>query len=173
MKSFKQFLAETKWSKYLYHATYDDFDPKDIKPGSHFGTLHAAIARGRQTLKDPDSNRQKEKLKIHVYSYERKGKTRGTYDTWNEKKVKKKRGVDELVYRNRYEDPGSRSSIIWDTKQLKHVHTFKEPKMVDRDHADTYLGMGDNESDKEYLQKKGRTPLRGSKKDPKRIKWED
>lgn len=64
--TFREFLTETKWGGYVYHATYNDFDPKNIKPGSHFGTLHAAMARA-YSQKEFDADPKK--LKVHAFKY--------------------------------------------------------------------------------------------------------
>jgi len=38
-------IAESDWDKYLYHGTSAEFDPSQLKVGSHLGTLHAAMSR--------------------------------------------------------------------------------------------------------------------------------
>jgi hypothetical protein len=62
-------LSETKWDQYLYHATDHEFNPKEIKAGSHLGTLHAAMTRGIGHLSGGDTRL------VHVYKYKSKGKS--------------------------------------------------------------------------------------------------
>ncbi len=161
-------IKESKWDKYLYHATYNNFDPKDIRPGSHFGTLPAAMARAKQELNDSRKwfPKKAKDLKVHVYKYiKKRGAKRLTNQPdpttkhWKWKDVPKNASVS---YENDFEDPGSTSHVIYDTKNLKPVHTFQSPKFVKRKYANNLLGTGD-EQDNAYRAKKGRKLLKPSK----------
>ena len=160
-------LHETKWSGYLYHATDHKFDPKQIKAGSHLGTLHAAMTRGVGQLSGEENRR------VHAYKYKSSGKSVEIEDdNFNDpdtdadkiagqlsmygkqhisdrdhktvrrapegQKVKalgrvlKNNGISSLHYKNRFEDKGSTSHIIFDPENLRHVHTFENPKYIHR-----------------------------------------
>jgi hypothetical protein len=64
-------INESKWSTLLYHSTAGEFNPKDIKPGSHFGTLKAALDRSRSEFKAIPLS----KIKLHAFDYKPSGKT--------------------------------------------------------------------------------------------------
>jgi hypothetical protein len=61
-------LSETAWDDYLYHATDTEFNPKEIRAGSHLGSLHAAMARGVK-------HRDEDTRLIHAYKYKPSGKS--------------------------------------------------------------------------------------------------
>ncbi len=139
MFRFRDFINESKWNKLLYHATRNDYDPKDIESGSHFGTLHAAMARAHDTSSPPHKN-----LKIHAYKYETPGKglhtdsdlnaNRFAHDK-NKRKVReyaKNRGITHITYKNAEESPGSTSTIVYDPENLQHVKTFNAPDFIRR-----------------------------------------
>ena len=74
MLTFKQFLVESKWEDYVYHATYE----KDWKPhvGMHVGTLRAAMARAyaTQSHEDPEwgddyEGNVRRHLVVHAFKY--------------------------------------------------------------------------------------------------------
>jgi hypothetical protein len=79
MSRILRVLDEIKWDKYLYHATDASFDPKSMKPGSHFGKLHAAIARNSVSLSNkviPLRTRDAPRTdRIHAYEYHPSGKS--------------------------------------------------------------------------------------------------
>lgn len=169
MKSFKQWLLESKWSGYVYHATYKDFDPKDIKPGTHFGSLQSAMARAKQEYMEGSKGQEntKDKLKVHAFKYNGNNKRKmvkdmdmtlaGKRDWPNTREgFKKEFGTEHVSYKNRFEDPGSTSHVIWDTENLKHVHSFSSPKFVKRKYASDMIGWGTDQKNYEYLKKKGR-----------------
>jgi len=166
VKSFKQFIRESSWDKLVYHATYNpDFDPKKPPAGTHFGTLHAAMARGYATRSSPPNSKRRQ-LKVHAFKFTPSGKNASVPDltpgdakqVWDhlvKKKVVdryspsdikgllrggektpsyklKRNKISHVSYKNKVEDPGSTSHIVYDTKSLKHVHTFEHPAFVNR-----------------------------------------
>src|SRR5437763_1250579 len=58
-------VLESNWRDYHYHATPHDFEPENIRPGSHTGTIKAAkqILPGRKNLS------------IHAYHYQSPNKS--------------------------------------------------------------------------------------------------
>ena len=143
-------LNESSWGGLLYHATYHDFDPKHVKPGTHFGTLHAALHRAHDEEFNDDGDSQYAKLKIHAFKYKPSGKVKQGEDTgtsyfgkqYDDPKTRGK-GVSTISYINKSEAPGSVSHIVYDPENLKHVHTFNSPnklKKYDKEEwKDTFL----------------------------------
>ena len=151
MLSFRQFrnlLFESSWDKYLYHATYGKFNPKKIKPGSHFGTLHAAMSRAKNAEEQTEWNvpgsgeKERRKLKVYAFKYKPSGNEYKTTDQHinhlqqrddvNTPSEMKGKGYSHATYENIKEDPGSTSTVVFDPENLEHVHTFKHPKFVTR-----------------------------------------
>jgi len=131
MLGFEEFLAETKWDKYLYHATYKDFDPKNISAHSHLGTLQSAMHRAEYG-KNPNLNQGREQLKIHAYKHTPSGKPFITSDKKTDKMADPGTEYSHTQYPNAIERKGSRSTIVHEPKDLEHVHTFNAPKYIDR-----------------------------------------
>lgn len=136
MKTTLRKLRESKWSKYVYHATYD----KNVKfkkdHPTFVGSLHAAMARAHASK----GNKSSKDLTIHAFKHEPTGKAskikhpsmnRGES---NPKRLRglMKKGSSHLSYKNEVEDPGSESRVVFNPKELKHVKSFKSPKFVDR-----------------------------------------
>ena len=165
-------FKESSWGKYLYHATSSNF--RTLRPGSHFGSLESARARGEDSVfyKSPVN-------KVHSYSYKPSGKTVNVEDNWGadsparsivtqlhkqnyiskqehdnlHTKMKgtpgsdtygdaaqhnklltpflKSKGISTLRYKNEVEK-GGHSYVVYDTENLHRVHTFKDPKFMDR-----------------------------------------
>jgi len=143
----------------------DDIDPKNPPEGIHVGTLHAAMARAHQThspdhkganlkvyafkykpagksirVKDEGSEGRTWHMDVQ-HQLHKKGlmgdMTPKMYDTLrsNTGRALKKHNIGTLSYRNNTEDPGSTSRVIYDTKSLKHVHTFAKPKFIKRNYG--------------------------------------
>jgi hypothetical protein len=152
MLTFKQFIRESSWDKLVYHATYNpDFDPKKPPVGTHFGTLHAAMARARSSIYDASYGsdhriimHSPEKLKVHAFKFNSKGgkeirtKDDGRYDpgSWWGRPPPIPHGTTHEIYKNKIEDPGHDSIVVHDTKRLQYIHSFDKPKFVKRDYAD-------------------------------------
>ncbi len=77
--TFQQlFVLASSANKLLYHATYHpNFDPKNVLPGTHFGTLFAAMSRARNQKRHDNLG----KLKVHAFRYNTKGKSADISDT--------------------------------------------------------------------------------------------
>ncbi len=172
MKTFKEFLIESSWSKLVYHATYNpQFDPKNPPVGTHVGTLHAAMTRAHRINDDNARWHKESPLHVHAFKLEKGNSVNvrdnkgdafetGAHDTLAKKGIinplpeKKrglmggvfldrdvvphlqselaKKGITHLSYKNKVEDPGSTSHVVYDTSKLQHVHTFNAPKFVQR-----------------------------------------
>ena len=84
-------LFESLWINLLYHGTEHDFDPRHIKPGSHFGTLKSATDRIRlspmrsaQQKKHELNNERYVEHKIFAFEYEPSGKMIETPDIYGD-----------------------------------------------------------------------------------------
>ena len=149
-RQFRQMLYESSWDKYLYHATYGDFDPKNIKPGSHFETLHAAMSRAKdqiegQSFEPTFAQKMRKKLKVYAFKYNTKGNGKEVEDKGSKNYIHypangeygsklKSQGITHLTYKNKVEDEDFTSQIIYDPENLEHVHTFKKPKFATREY---------------------------------------
>jgi hypothetical protein len=48
------------------------------------------------------------------------------------KHLSRRKGATHLTYKNEIEDPGSKSHVVFDTDELKHVKSFESPKFMKR-----------------------------------------
>jgi hypothetical protein len=128
-------MRESSWDQMVYHATYNKkFDPKNPPAGTHFGTLHAAMERAKN-LDAEDNGEPKSEggLQVHAFKYKPTGKSMEIKD--NDQELLPKRppkGVTHITYKNDVEDPGSKSHIVYEPKDLQHIHSFKSPKFINR-----------------------------------------
>jgi|ERR1019366_2969447 hypothetical protein len=75
-------LFESLWINLLYHGTEHDFDPRHIKPGSHFGTLKSASDRIRSQQSKEDFFQNSHR--IFAFEYEPSGKMIETPDMYGD-----------------------------------------------------------------------------------------
>ncbi len=120
----------------LYHATYNpNFDPKKVVPGTHFGTLHAAMSRAKEKSYH---HHGKIPLKVHAFKYNTPGKSAEFKDTGS----------------------NSNSEIV---EQLEREKIIKERKTPFKDPRDKWLANLDSDVIKKHLhrelKKKGITHL--------------
>lgn len=138
MLTFKQYIAEHSLTKnnIVWHATNitnnGNFDPRELRPGSHVGSLKAALARARSdSYRDDNENTSRHDYVVHAYRL-KSGKTNTTKDDGSEREMNRTGNEDITSYRNEVEDPGSTSHVIHNPDVLEYVRTFKAPKAMNR-----------------------------------------
>jgi hypothetical protein len=115
------------------------FDNRDIKVHAYkYHSPGKSIEIEDDNFSDPDSDAHsiatQLSLKGHIHGRQWKEITRAPEG----KKVQalgnvlKRNGISSLHYKNRYEDKGSTSHMVFDPENLHHVHTFHNPKVVER-----------------------------------------
>lgn len=150
MLTFKQYINEAFWNKLIYHASYDKFDPKKVKPGSHFGSLRAAMGRATSTKgethhkpgtwsknkkgqdeykSNPPRKNNRRTLKVHAYAYRPTGKSLRVRDTppnkgdwWNSNSVgTQKRGKQDI------DEPYTKKLNARGITHLKYKNRWEDP----------------------------------------------